>query len=580
MPVARHRELSPRKGPGQEVVKLQLLSRLAEDYYASLPLAGFIERACERIRESLGARQVSICLLDPKSEGSQARERSADEPCGQTSGGCGARLCIALQAGKTTLGSLCIDFGAEKDKTGQGDAEQEFLRLVAGQLALLIENAQLAEAHKRAEQKHDSISRLTLALAKADTPEAIAQAACQTSRELWGCEGFTMSVLRGEPAALQPLLETGNTQATEASALCAPIRTGEESLGVLTIRSNTPRAFDRDDLQLLQFLADYAGGALQRTRATEALRQSEERYALALSGANEGLWDWDLRTDTIQFSSCWKSMLGFSEEEIDASPEAWFERVHPEERACLQADIQAHLQGYTSHFENEHRMRQKDNSYRWMLSRGICVRDHEGKPYRMVGSQADVTMRRNAEEQLLHGACHDALTGLANREYFLECLGRAFARANRQIQEPRLAVIFLDLDEFKQVNDSYGHLVGDQMLVAFARRLELCVRPCDVVARLGGDEFTILIEGVSESADAIRIAERLQEHIRQPFQLGPHELTTTSSIGIAFGPGSYASPEDLLQDADTAMYRAKARGKACYEMQHEMAGNRNGKDEG
>ncbi|XQQ07930.1 MAG: EAL and GGDEF domain-containing protein [Leptolyngbya sp. IPPAS B-1204] len=298
-----------------------------------------------------------------------------------------------------------------------------------------------------------------------------------------------------------------------------------------------------------------------RKQFEEALRESQERYALAVHGANDGLWDWNLRTDQIYFSPRWKAMLGYEDWEIGNRPEEWFKRVHPDETKWLEAQITAHLQGQTRHFEIEHRMRHRDGSYRWMLSRGFAVCDSNQKAYRIAGSQTDITERKRAEQQLLHHALHDSLTGLANRALFMDRLQQAIGRS-RRIPGYRFAVLFMDLDRFKVLNDSLGHIVGDQLLIAIARRLEACLRSVDTIARLGGDEFTVLLEGIRDSEDACHLAERIHQALQAPFNLGGQEVFTSASIGIAMNEADCDRPEDLLRNADTAMYRAKTLGRS------------------
>ncbi|HWP48522.1 MAG TPA: EAL domain-containing protein [Candidatus Limnocylindrales bacterium] len=333
-------------------------------------------------------------------------------------------------------------------------------------------------------------------------------------------------------------------------------------LGKFMIYYNTLHEFTDEEVQLAQTIASHIAFAIERKRAEDALRESEERYALAARGANDGLWDWNLKTGEIYYSPRWKSMLGYEENEIKNSLEEWFSRVHPEDIENLKARIDLHLEGLTP-FENEHRMKHKDGTYRWMLSRGLAVRDAEGKAYRMAGSQTDITDRKVAEMQLLHDAFHDALTGLPNRALFMNRLEHATERSKRR-QNYQFAVLFLDLDRFKVVNDSLGHLAGDQLLVEIARRLVECLRPGDTVARLGGDEFAILLDGIESLNDAIRVSDRIQKELMSPFNLNGQEVCTTTSIGIALNTIGYIQPDDLLRDADIAMYRAKALGKARY----------------
>ncbi len=297
-------------------------------------------------------------------------------------------------------------------------------------------------------------------------------------------------------------------------------------------------------------------------RAHTALRASEARYALAARGANHGLWDWDIHTDEVYYSSRWKAMLGHADEEIGSSPAEWFQRIHPEDVVRVQAELTDHRRGDIPHFACEHRLLHKDRTYRWMLARGVAVRDGEGM--RMAGSLTDVT----------EGKVTDPLTGLPNRIFLLDCIERSIERL-RVYPEARFAVLFLDLDRFKLINDSLGHLVGDQLLIAFARRLEGCLRASDIIsrtasehtiARLGGDEFTILLDGIEVAGDAIKVANRIHSSLALPFNLDGHELFIAASIGITLGEPEYQRPEDLLRDADTALYRAKAAGRSRSEV--------------
>jgi diguanylate cyclase (GGDEF)-like protein/PAS domain S-box-containing protein len=303
----------------------------------------------------------------------------------------------------------------------------------------------------------------------------------------------------------------------------------------------------------------------ERVRTEQALRASEERYALAARGANDGLWDWDLETQVMYFSPRWKAMLGHGETEIGAAPEEWFKRLHPEDEERVRKEIRSHLDYPSSHFESEHRILHRDGTYRWVLCRGVAERNGEDKARRMAGSMTDISERKWAEERLVHDALHDVLTALPNRALFMTLLGRSLARLRRR-KDYQFAVLFLDVDRFKVVNDSLGHMVGDQLLIEAARRLADCVRPGDTVARLGGDEFTILLEDIAGSDDAIRIAARIQDEFASVFAIGPHEIFSSVSIGIALSSPHYQRPEEVLRDADTAMYRAKAHGKARHEV--------------
>jgi diguanylate cyclase (GGDEF)-like protein/PAS domain S-box-containing protein len=298
--------------------------------------------------------------------------------------------------------------------------------------------------------------------------------------------------------------------------------------------------------------------------AVEDLRESEERYALAVGGANDGLWDWNLKVNEVYFSARWKAMLGFQESDIGVSPEEWFTRVHPEDLEHVKSAVMAHVEGATAHYETEHRMLHQNGTYRWVLSRGLAVRDSSGGATRMAGSHTDIT----------EGKVTDPLTGLPNRLLFVDQLERAIQRARRR-KDYMFALLYVDLDRFKVVNDSLGSLIGDQLLVAVAQRLQLCLRSTDAmtryeqghtVARLGGDEFAILLDDFTHVHDATRVAERLQKELMLPFMLHGQEVFTSATIGIAVSATGYDRPEELLRDANTAMHQAKALGKTGCEL--------------
>jgi len=298
-------------------------------------------------------------------------------------------------------------------------------------------------------------------------------------------------------------------------------------------------------------------------RVEAALRESEARYALAARGANDGLWDWDMTSNQVFYSPRWKAMLGYAEHEIGTAPEEWFSRIHPDDRELLEMRLAAHYKRLISHFEHEYRILHSNGNYRWMLCRGLAVWDEAGQAVRMAGSQTDITERKAAEQRLLHDALHDALTGLPNRALFMDRLGHAITRSRRNT-EYTFAVMFLDLDRFKVINDSLGHSAGDQLLTAIAARLASCLRPGDTVARLGGDEFIILLEDMSDPNATSDTAERLQSVLAEPLQLDGHDVFTTASIGVTLSTLGYNNSEDMVRDADTAMYHAKMRGKSCH----------------
>ncbi|MFL5419211.1 MAG: EAL domain-containing protein [Myxococcales bacterium] len=305
----------------------------------------------------------------------------------------------------------------------------------------------------------------------------------------------------------------------------------------------------------------------ERRRTERALRDSEERYALAARGANDGLWDWDLVANRVYLSPRWKAMLGLGEGDIGGNPEGWLGRVHPDDHARLTADIAAHVEGRSAHLESEIRIRHADGTWRTMLVRGAAVRDASGKATRMAGSQTDITDRKRAEEKLLHDALHDGLTGLPNRALFMDRVGQAMAFQARR-SDYRFAVLMLDVDRFKTVNESLGHAMGDRLLASVAKRVWRCVRPGDTVARLSGDEFAVLLEDYAVAEEPRRVADRIIAEMAAPHDLGGTEVFTSASVGVAVGRPELAKPEDLLRDADVALYRAKDLGRSRYVVYH------------
>ncbi len=203
---------------------------------------------------------------------------------------------------------------------------------------------------------------------------------------------------------------------------------------------------------------------------------------------------------------------------------------------------------------------------RWVSTTKLPLRDRVGNIVGTFGISRDITHRKTAEEQLQHRAFYDPLTDLPNRALFLDRLQHLFNRSRRAMGHAPFAVLYLDLDRFKAINDSLGHQAGDELLVGIARRLQSCVRPGDTLARMGGDEFTVLLDDIASEADATRVADRIHQELATPLKLRDSEVYTSVSVGIALSSAGYDCPEDMLRDADTAMYRAKAAGRARYQV--------------
>jgi diguanylate cyclase (GGDEF)-like protein/PAS domain S-box-containing protein len=301
-----------------------------------------------------------------------------------------------------------------------------------------------------------------------------------------------------------------------------------------------------------------------RKAAEESLRESEERYALAARGSNDGLWDWTLASNKMYFSPRWSQMLGYPDADLWSTPEEWFSRIHPGDRERVMAESCEAWDGRRSLWTSEYRIRHHDGRFIWVLTRGLAVRDEKGAPTRMAGSQTDIT----------EGKVADPLTALPNRLYFIDRLESAIHAARHA--GTVLAVLFLDLDKFKVVNDSLGHAAGDELLMGVALRLRLSAfasvpegkSKAPVIARLGGDEFAILLYDVPNEADATDMAQRILEKLQAPFIIEGRQMFASASIGIAFS-SSGETPEDLMRNSDIAMYQAKAKGKCRFEVFYE-----------
>lgn len=258
-----------------------------------------------------------------------------------------------------------------------------------------------------------------------------------------------------------------------------------------------------------------------------------------------------------------EDMLGYPPEVYEKDPGYWVRTLHPDDREqVLAEDARVGLAGGL--FDMEYRCIARDGRTVWVYDRASVEKDDEGRPRYRQGIMLDITARKGLEERLIIRAFHDPLTGLSNRALFMEHLERALAR--RDLRERPVAVLFLDLDNFKLVNDSFGHEVGDQLLMALAGRLQTCVRPEDTVARMGGDEFTILLGDIRDTTDVVRVAERIIEEFRIPFVLEEREIFVSASVGIATSVSSRNRPSSLLKNADLALYEAKRKGKSCYEI--------------
>lgn len=313
-------------------------------------------------------------------------------------------------------------------------------------------------------------------------------------------------------------------------------------------------------LALFAFAAAYhaQGG---RRRANIGTLRSEQRQAFALSGARQGVWDWDILADTLYVSSSVEAMLGLDPNTFGGTEVAWREHMHPSDRETYRNALNAYIDRGNVAFTLEFRMRHSDGDWRWLSLSASCIAGSQNYAERCIGTVSDISGRKVAEERLLHDAVHDSLTGLPNRALFMDRLERAIHRSGL-LERPRAALLLIDLDRFKTVNDSLGFSGGDALLIAIARRLESLLTIEDTIARIDGDSFAILLTSRTSREDALAFADQLSEFLSQPIILSGMEVFPTCSIGVAICEDAHEKPEELLREADIAMYRAKRDGKA------------------
>jgi diguanylate cyclase (GGDEF)-like protein/PAS domain S-box-containing protein len=298
----------------------------------------------------------------------------------------------------------------------------------------------------------------------------------------------------------------------------------------------------------------------ERRQAEAALRESEERWKLALESTGDGMWDWYVQTGQEFYSTRLLEMYGFNEGELPHHADELGSRTHPDDLAQLQQDHQAHFDGLTPTYINERRIRCKDGSWKWVLSRGMVIsHDAQGKPLRMIGTHTDITERKKSEALIWQQAHFDTLTGLPNRNMLRDRLEQELKKSKRD--GGQLACVFIDLDHFKEVNDTLGHDRGDLLLVEAARRISDCVRESDTVARMGGDEFTVILAELQDASSVEPVLQRLLRALASGFQLGDEQVFVSASIGITIFPLDATDIEGLFRNADQALYVAKGAGR-------------------
>jgi diguanylate cyclase (GGDEF)-like protein/PAS domain S-box-containing protein len=348
-----------------------------------------------------------------------------------------------------------------------------------------------------------------------------------------------------------------------------PVRFDGSDWGFLALagqlQADDETAFERYNhwVVLLTVALDQEYAIESERKLLEGIRASEQRYAMAAEAASDGLWDWDVDTQTVYYSSRWKALLGYTDDEISATADEWLGRVHPVDRfmvdqlltRCLAVPHAAESQTV----EMEYRLRTAAGAYRWMLTRCRPMCDDTGRVIRLVGSMTDITDRKHREDRLRRDAHHDALTGLPNRLVFLDRLNHAIDRAQAE-SDYAFAVVFLDLDGFKAINDSYGHEIGDEVLRRVARRISAELRENDVVARFGGDEFVLLLDEIREGAKLCHAVDRIVSALFTPLIVDGRTVRVGASTGVVSSVVGLRTADEYLRYADAAMYRSKTGG--------------------
>ena len=402
----------------------------------------------------------------------------------------------------------------------------------------------------------------------------------KTALQLFGCND-EMTFIGLHPADISPMFQDCGQSSFDLanSYVASAIEKGSAHFEWRHKRLDTGQLFPAEvqlfavEIEGIPYIQSFIRDISVRKAAEKALQDSEFRWKFALEGSGDGVWDWNIETNEASYSTLWKQMLGYGENDILPTNDEWVTRIHSDDMLYVTSAMQAYLVGQAEMYVVEYRLRCKDNSYKWILGRGMVVsRDAEDKPLRMIGTHTDITQRKIMEEQMRQLAFYDALTQVANRLLLNDRLKLAIA--NNKRSGHYLAILFIDMDKLKSLNDDRGHLAGDLLLIEVAQRLKSCVREHDTVARFGGDEFVVMLTDLADTltiaqTQAALVADKILKLLSEPYQLNlcneeraeciiNHQCT--ASIGVAL-TSIESALDDILKWADAAMYNAKAAGR-------------------
>ena len=301
--------------------------------------------------------------------------------------------------------------------------------------------------------------------------------------------------------------------------------------------------------------------AIEKKFVDLKLHDSVERFKLALKSSCGGFWEWDLVKNEVYYSDRWLQVIGEDKKKISSSIDEWMQRIHPDDVAKVQEVINSQIKKPNNHFEQDFRIQKNGEGYVWVRSQGLAVRNQVGQVNRIAGTITNIDKYKNTEERLIYHCTHDDLTNLPNKDFFLDRL-RVALTDKKANSSSNFAVLFLDLDRFKVINESIGHTDGDKILIEVSKRLRACLQPGNLISRFGGDEFIFLIQGWHDADEVIANAQKIVGVLMPPIKISGHNISTSGSVGIVYGDQSYTVPEEIIRDVEIAMYHAKICGQS------------------